>query len=90
MQQAVLTFMANHMATKDDQKDMMKTFLQFDENGDGLIQRQEFINGYSKLSHNLKKSEEELTEEANRIFDAADMDGNGEIDFGEWCTTTIN
>ena len=27
---------------------------------------------------------------ANEIFNQADVDGSGEIDFGEWCTATIN
>ena len=33
---------------------------------------------------------EEIEERANTIFDAADVDGSGEIDFGEWCAATIN
>ena len=90
MQQAVLTFMANHMATKEDQIELKKTFLQFDENGDGLIQRHEFINGYKKLSQNKDKDPEDVEKEAMKIFAEADIDGNGEIDFGEWSTSTIN
>jgi len=28
---------------------MKKTFTQFDENGDGLIQREEFVSAYKRL-----------------------------------------
>ena len=41
--------MAGHLATKQQQEELRKSFNQFDENGDGLIQKQEFINGYKKL-----------------------------------------
>ena len=31
-----------------------------------------------------------MDEKANAIFDKADTDGSGNIDFTEWCTATIN
>ena len=31
-----------------------------------------------------------MNEKANAIFDKADTDGSGNIDFSEWCTATIN
>ena len=31
-----------------------------------------------------------MDEKANAIFDKADTDGSGSIDFTEWCTATIN
>ena len=31
-----------------------------------------------------------MNEKANVIFDNADTDGSGSIDFTEWCTATIN
>lgn len=67
---------------------MRKTFNQFDSNGDGSITRQEFIDSYKKFYKHM--SEEDVEEEANKFFEVADIDGNGEIDFGEWCAATIN
>ena len=32
----------------------------------------------------------EVEARANALFDEADQDGTGEIDFGEWCAATIN
>ena len=31
-----------------------------------------------------------MDERAKEIFNNADFDGNGHIDFGEWCTASIN
>jgi len=39
---------------------------------------------------NPNVADDEMDERANEIFDHADADGSGEIDFGEWCTATIN
>ena len=80
--------MVSHLATKKTMEDLKNAFEQWDENGDGLIQRQEFINGYKKI--NEGKNMAEVEERANEIFDQADVDGSGEIDFGEWCAATIN
>ena len=80
--------MVSHLSTKKMQTELRKAFNQWDENGDGLIQRHEFINGYKKIQEG--KNPEEIEERANAIFDAADVDGSGEIDFGEWCAATIN
>ena len=41
--------MAGHLTTKAQQTELRKSFMQWDENGDGLIQRGEFLRGYQKL-----------------------------------------
>lgn len=88
LKQATLTFMAGHLATKKQQKELRSTFAQFDENGDGLIQRNEFLVAYRTLYPNHDQAE--VDERANEVFDNADADGNGDLDFGEWCTASIN
>jgi len=67
---------------------MRDTFNQFDSNGDGLIQLDEFKRAYRVLYPNT--NEDEVDERAEWVFKNADVDGNGSIDFGEWCTATIN
>ena len=80
--------MAGHLATKKQQRELRQTFNQFDENGDGVISKEEFLKGYRILYPSADQAE--VDERALEIFNNADVDGNGAIDFGEWCTATIN
>ena len=88
MKQATLTFMSSHLATRKQQRAMSETFKQFDVNGDGVIQKDEFLNAYRSLYPNSDGTE--VDERASEVFKQADVDGSGSIDFGEWCTATIN
>jgi len=80
--------MAGHLATKAQQKELKTSFNQFDENGDGLIQKEEFLRAYRRLYPNQPL--QEIDARAMEIFNNADVDGSGAIDFGEWCTATIS
>ena len=80
--------MSGHLATKKQNNELRISFNQFDENGDGLIQRDEFLRAYRLLHPDQDTAE--VDERANEIFSHADVDGSGAIDFGEWCTATIN
>ena len=80
--------MATHLATKKQLNELRATFLEFDENGDGLISKEEFLNGYRRLYPD-ETDQEELGQHAQEIFVIADADGNGFIDYDEWCAATI-
>ena len=88
MVQATMTYLTTHLATKSQNAEMRKTFTQFDENGDGLIQIGEFITAYKKLYP--RQDPDAVEERAREVFSKADTDGSGEIDFTEWCTATMD
>lgn len=48
----------------------------------------EFLRAYRTLYPD--QIGEEVDERATEVFNRADVDGSGTIDFGEWCTATIN
>jgi len=37
------------MATRDEKEDLLKQFKALDANGDGMLSREELINGFSKI-----------------------------------------
>lgn len=88
LKQAAITFMVTHLSTKQEQKELKKSFNQFDQNGDGKIELDEFIEAYKKVYPNFSKGK--IVKEATEFFQAVDVDKNGVIDYGEWCAATIN
>ena len=67
---------------------LYNSFKAFDKNGDGKITKEELTSGYQKIYEHL--SQQEIIKEVDLIFDKADVDRNGEIDFSEWQVATIN
>ena len=53
-----------------------------------MIQREEFLRAYHSLYP--EQDRDDIDERANEIFERVDLDGNGWIDFREWCTVTMN
>ncbi len=79
--------MGSHLATRNQLREMKNSFSQFDTNGDGVISREVFLNAYRKTIQN--QDVDAIDERANEIFDQADQDGSGQVDFAEWCTASI-
>lgn len=73
-----ITMMARRMKTSDDQEVIKEAFRVFDRNGNGLISAAE-------LRHVLTSIGDKLTdEEADEMIRAADVDGDGQINYEEF------
>ncbi|GMM49047.1 calmodulin [Starmerella bacillaris] len=73
-----ITMMARRMKTADDQEVIKEAFRVFDRNGNGFISAAE-------LRHVLTSIGDKLTEEeADEMIRAADVDGDGQINYEEF------
>ena len=63
----------------------MKIFKELDVNGDGVLTRDELIEGFKKFYNGAQILAEN---EADDIMKKADLNGNGEIDYTEWIIAT--
>ena len=85
---AIITFMANRMISKDDLKDLEKAFAALDADGNGILTREELIEGYSKIMKD--KSVEEIIREVDKVVNMVDTNQSGEIDFSEFLVAAMN
>lgn len=48
LQMATLAFIASHLTSRDEKKDLEKIFKEMDLNGDGELSKDEVLQGYEK------------------------------------------
>ena len=85
LQQASLTYIVNHLMSKEDKNEMHEIFSSFDKNGDGVLSRDEIFEGYKNIL-----GEVEATKEVDRIMKEADLDKSGSIDYNEFIIACSN
>jgi calcium-dependent protein kinase len=85
LQQAALTYIVNHLMTKEDRNELLDLFRQFDTNGDGVLSKQEIMEGYKAYLGDV-----EAEKEAERIMQEVDMDKSGTIDYNEFILAALN
>lgn len=71
--------MVNNIISTDEKKRLETIFRKLDINGDGLLQRDELLQGLTELY-----GEAVAQEECDKIFAAVDIDCNGELDLQEF------
>mmetsp|Transcript_9220 Transcript_9220/g.8152 ORF Transcript_9220/g.8152 Transcript_9220/m.8152 type:complete len:152 (-) Transcript_9220:320-775(-) len=83
---AVLSYIANYMTSAQNDQALRDTFQLMDKDNDGVLSKQELINGLSKVYG--KKAF--LHEEIDQLLDNIDLNGNGVIDYSEFVTATAD
>lgn len=84
MQQAALSYIVTHLATREETKDLDEAFKTLDVNHDGKLSLDELIQGCKKVFPEMSE------QEAKELFKEADTDHSGSIDYSEWIQATID
>ena len=83
-EKATMSFIVNQLVLKEERKDLEKQFKEWDKNGDGVLSRDEIIEGYKKTYGFVDEGE------IDNMINSIDLDGNGVIDYNEFLTCTMN
>lgn len=83
LQQAIMTFIASQLLTKEETQQLTENFKLLDRNGDGKLSREELLQAYS-ATMSLQAAEDEV----ERIMAMVDIDGSGFIDYTEFIVAT--
>jgi len=85
IKQATIAFIASQLLSKKEKDSLSSVFKAFDENGDGMLSKEEIKNGYEKV-FGYSINEEQI----NKMFKAVDLDGSGYLDYSEFVVATMN
>ena len=84
LEKTVISFIINQLVRKDERNELEKQFKEWDTNGDGVLSKEEIINGYKKTYGKVDEHE------IQNMIDSIDLDGNGVIDYNEFLTCSMN
>lgn len=85
LQQATLAYIANHLQSQETMNRLKEVFQQFDKNGDGVLERDELLEGYMKLG----KTTEQAVKIVDKIMREIDLNNNGTIDYSEFLMANL-
>lgn len=80
LQIATLAFFAVQMQGKAEEAKLRKKFRMIDKNNDGMLSREELINGFYDIYKDIKKAENEVEEVMNKL----DVNKDGTINYTEF------
>ena len=85
---AIITFIASQMTTKEDNDELLKAFTALDTDGNGVLSREELLDGYKKIFPD--KNKEEIGQIVTELMDNVDINNKGEINFTEFVVAAMN
>ncbi|EGR29659.1 protein kinase domain protein [Ichthyophthirius multifiliis] len=85
LRSAILTFIATHIVSQQEKEELLKTFKNLDQNGDGTLERHELMAGYMQVMKDRAQAEEMV----NKIFDDVDVNKSGKVDFSEFVVAAM-
>lgn len=86
LQQAAIAIIVHNLPHTEEVKELERAFRLIDENGDGMINKNELVNGFSKVF----KENPNIQNEVETIFQNVDVDRNGYIEYHEFIGAVID
>ena len=84
LKQAVSAFVTQNLLSQDELNNVSQIFAQFDKNGNGVLSRDELIDGYRTIK-GVNFSEKEIDDLIKRV----DADGSGDINYSEFISVAV-
>ena len=84
LEKTIISFIINQLVKKEERQELEKQFKDWDTNGDGVLSKEEIINGYKKTYGKVDENEIE------NMIKSIDLDGNGVIDYNEFLACSMN
>lgn len=84
--EAVLYFVVNQLASKEEKEDLMEIFMTLDTDNDGRLNRQELLKAFEKQGEDPENAQK-LVED---ILENVDKEKKGSIDYMEFLTAALS
>ena len=85
MKQSCLGYLVQHFTSVNETIELERVFKQLDSSGDGLLSRDELLEGY-RLLYGSDFNEQEV----DALMEMADANGDGKLSYSEWMMTAVS
>jgi len=85
LQQAVTAYIACHLQTQETMNQLKAAFHKFDKNGDGVLEKDELVQGYIELGETKEQAEKLVS----RILRKIDINNDGNINYSEFLMANL-
>ena len=80
-----MSFLATQLSNKEEKAQLTEIFKSFDKNHDGILSKEELIQGYAQLHGSTDRAQIEV----ELILQRVDINGNGTIDYSEFLAANL-
>ena len=89
LQSAIVSYIANQLVSKEEEIQIRQIFESLDENGDGVLSKEELVKGMDLLIKRTGKQTGSY-QDVDELIKKIDLNGDGQVDIKEFIAAMIN